>query len=295
MKIRHAAVRPTRTKTVITVALFLIWALLIAFAFVAAGDPPWLKSIAQYGRADESRGMKDYGDGFLRQKNYSMAIAQYLKALEIKPDYVGALANLAMAYTNSGNSEQALKILQDALKLKSVRTGPIYFNIAEILAGQGKRAEAIEYYLKAIGSEIEPDLIYRKLGVLYLETGETEKALAAFESTLQLQRDARAPYYNMVRMNLALYEDDNENLPVLKTMLDYNLNRTALDKYDLLTVEILIGRDPEVAKTHNYLGSIYSQRGEINKAIDHYKHSYEIWPTNSEAAKQLDILIKIKK
>ena len=287
MKNRSDTNKSSRAKTAVTLGLFLVWILLISFAFVAAGDPPWLRSLARYGQVDESRGMKDYGDNYLRQKNYRMAIAQYQKALEIKPDYVGALVNLAMAYTNSGNGDQALKILNDALKMESVRPGPVYFNMGEILAGQGKREEAIEYYLKSANSEIEQDLLYQKLAVIYLELGQEEPARKAFEKILEIQTDIKTPYLNMVRTNVALYEDKSEDRMALSRMLNGELKDSDLNKYDLETIRRMNMKDPEIAKTHNFLGKILVAQGDTLKAIEHFQQSLQIWPGNNDAVNQL--------
>lgn len=286
--------KPSGLKTVFTCGLIIIWVSLILFAFIAAAEPAWLKNISQLGRIGESRAMKDYGDNFLRQRNYYMAIAQYEKALKIKSDYVGALVNMAIAYNLSGNSKKAESTLRNALNLETKRKGTIYFNLAEMLEKQGRKTEAIDYCRRAIGTEVEQYLVYRKLAVLYFATGQYENALAAFEKTLEIQTDPTAPYFKMIAAEMANYESDEANLPVLEKLLDDGINDAYRENYDRAVIESLNATDPEIAKTYNHLGAIYMLKGQTDKAIEHFRQSLKIWPGNTDARRNLDLLTQPK-
>jgi tetratricopeptide (TPR) repeat protein len=223
-----------------------------------------------------------------------MAIAHYRRALEIRPAFVEALVGIAVAYNLSGNGEQGLRILQDALNLASNRSGMIYFNIAEILERQGKKKQAIEHYLKSLDSEVDQDWVYHKLGVLYYETNQYEYARIAFEKALQIRTDPVTPYLKMIKLNLVLYENDKDHLPVIEQMLKNNINAEALEDFDLETIEKINKSDPEVAKTHNYLGAIDAIQGDTGKAIEHFRQSQQIWPDGIDARKNLQLLTQKK-
>ena len=288
-------IKPTRARTVITSALLLIWIFLILFAFIAATEPSWLKNISQVGRADESRVMKDNGDAYLYQKNYTKAIAYYQRALEIKPDYTGALINMAIAYNYSGNGEQGIKILKTAINSETRQPGTIYFNIAEVLKGQGKKQQAIEYYLKAINSEVKQELIYCNLGVLYYESNDYENALAAFLRALKIQTDPTTPYLNMIKIRLAFSENDDADLAILEQMEGVGVRVEDLKDYDIKTIESINGSDPEIAKTHNFLGLIYARQGNFEEAQKQFELSMQIWPGNNDARNNLRALRQEKK
>jgi tetratricopeptide (TPR) repeat protein len=288
-------IKPTRTRTVITSVLILFYLFLILFALVAATEPSWLKNFSQIGRADESRVMKDNGDSYLYQKNYLKAIVYYQRALEIKPDYTGALLNIAIAYNYSGNSEQGLKILQAAIGSNPRQAGTIYYNIAEVLKGQGKKQEAIEYYLKAVDSEIRQELIYCNLGVLYFETSDLENALGAFLRALEIQTDPTTPYFNMIKIQKAFSEISDVDLAALKEIEERGVKVEDLKDYDIKTIESINGSDPEIAKTRNFLGLIYAKQGNFAEAQRQFELAMQIWPGNDDARNNLRALKGEKK
>ena len=286
----------TKTKTgdIMTWILMGVWVFLISFAFVAAADPGWLRGISKFGISGESRGIKDYADALLRQKRYSEAIAQYERALQIRPDFIGARVNLAICYNVSGNTDMALKVLSDALQTTSERNGSIYFNIAEILERKGKIAEAIDYYRKAIGSEIEQELVYQRLAKVYMDDKQFDNARDAFEKTLAIQTDPMTPYQNMLRRYLYIYEENPDEYRTIENLLDQNSVNTRLAAYDLQVIENLNANNREIAKTHNHLAVIYIVQNNYDKAIEHFEQSLKIWPGNEDAVRNLKLLRQIK-
>ena len=78
------------------------------------------------------------------------AIAQYQKALKIRPDYALAHNNLGNLLANRGQFEAAIDEYQKALK---TRPGDIkaHYNLALVLADHGRPVEAIEHFQTALG------------------------------------------------------------------------------------------------------------------------------------------------
>lgn len=287
---KRKIVRISRIRRLITWVLMLIWLFLILFAFIAASDPEWLKNIATVGRLGESKAMVDYGDNFLRQRNYRMAIPQYQKALKIKPDHTGALVNMAIAYSLSGDHSGGLQVLRKALKQATSRQGTIFFNMADIFRRQGENETAIEYYKKSIGSEVEQDLVYQRLGSLYVEMGRLDDAFAAFEKTLEIQTGVTNPYVKMLKRALPFFEGDSVHTLIIEDQLSRGVSVGDLAAYDLTIIESINAGDPEIAKTHNFLGAICADKENIDKAIEHFESSLNIWPGNIDAKRSLSIL-----
>ncbi|MFH2050347.1 MAG: tetratricopeptide repeat protein, partial [bacterium] len=115
-------------------------------------NPQWLQDWGRQGINSEFMSYKNFGDSFLHQGEYNKAIAQYQRALQIKPDQAGVMINLAVAYMYSNSYKDATKILRDASKLESNLKDLIVFNIGELMEKQGKKDIALEYYKKALGS-----------------------------------------------------------------------------------------------------------------------------------------------
>ena len=109
---------PSRAHTLLTWALLLTWVVLMSFGVVSMANPKWLQELSRPGLEAESRDYKNYGDTALRQGDYGLAIPQYERSLEIKPDQPGVMANLAVAYINAGNRPRGAQLLNDASEIK---------------------------------------------------------------------------------------------------------------------------------------------------------------------------------
>ncbi len=281
-------------QTIFTWVLLLIWIILVSFAAISTLDPKWLQELARPGIKAESGSYKDYGDNLLRERNYRMAIVQYQYALEIKPDNMGALVNLAITYGQAGNIQRGVKILKDALQKDTGRRGTISYNLGELLEKQGNIVEANQYYEEALNSEVEQDLVCRKLGTLYLDSRQYEKARVAFEKTLAVQNDPAYLYQNMLTRSLTIYQDDTVNLPIIEELLARNISAEDLAPYDVEIIRQIQRNNPEIAKTHNHLGLIYSIQGDITRAIEHFQQSLQIWPGNIDAQRNLQVLQRLQ-
>lgn len=286
--------RPSRERTIVTLILFALWLILFSFGAISILNPKWLQDLSRPGIKSESQSCKDYGDSFLRSNNYSTAIANYRRALEIRPDFVGASVNMAIAYSRRGDNARAEEILEGALRIASGQQGVIYYNLGELYEKQKKQDKAIQCYQRALDFEVQQDVIYRKLGTLYLAAEQYGQAREAFEMALASQLDAAFSYRNMLQSSLELFEGDTATLPIIKAQLARNIRAEDLTVYDLTIIRSLQQRDPEVAKTHNYLGFIYARLGDNAKAIEHFEESLKIWPGNIDAKKNLQVLHQLQ-
>ena len=282
--------QPSRGETILSYGLMFIWLLLISFGAVSAVNPEWLKELSGLGRRAESRDYKNYGDAFLQQHDYRRAIGQYQAALDIRPGQASVLINMAVAYMQAGAADRAVEILRAALETETDRDELIYFNLGELLEKQGISDDAAAYYQRAIGSTVEQDLVYRKLGGLYVSAGRYEDALPAFENTLLCQMDPCQPYLSMVNRSLQTYKEDTINLPIIERLASHDVSVDDLDRYDLEIIHQLQQSDPEIAKTHNNLGFIHFRLGNIEAGIRHFEKSLQIWPGNADASRNLPLL-----
>jgi tetratricopeptide (TPR) repeat protein len=290
----HRRWSPSRRQTVITWFLVLVWLALISFGAISLTNPQWLQKWGHQGVQAESRAYKQYGDSFLHQGDYSRAIAYYRKALEITPQRVSLMINLAVAYTYSGVPQEAERVLKAASRLENNRQDLISFNLGEVLERQGKTEEAIRCYKEAIGSKVDQGLVYRKLGLLYLGANRYEEALEAFEKTLANQTDVNLSYMDMLNRSLDDYEEDTVTLRIIESQFSRGVSAGDMAPYDLKIIRHLQETDPEIAKTHNHLAYIQVQRKDYSSAARHYQRSLEIWPNNTDARNGMNYLSQLR-
>ncbi len=285
---------PSRARTIVTGGLFAVWIVLFLFGGISIVNPQWLQEMSRPGKDTESQNYKDYADNFLRQSNYRMAIAQYQRALKIKPSLVGASVNLAITYSRMGDYARAEDILKEALKVNTAQKGVIYYNLGELYEKQKKTEQAIECYRHAHSFEFQQDLMYRKLAVLYLNAERYEEAREAFERVLAIQLDPSASYRNMLLGSMDMFEADTANLEIIRQQLAQKVRVEDFPGYDLTIIRTTQQRDPEIAKTHNFLGLIYVRLGDNARAIEHFEQSLKIWPGNADAKKNLQVLRQVQ-
>jgi tetratricopeptide (TPR) repeat protein len=293
---RQPKVRPSLKQTVLTWALLLVWTLLMTFGVVSHLDPKWLQELSQPGKDVEALDYKNFGDDALRQGKYGLAIANYLRSLEIQPDRVPVLTNLAVAYRNAGDFASGARILTDALEretrpsLKAV----ISYNLGELREKQGRLDEAVLHYQGALRCNVEQDRIYRKLAMLYITTKEFAKARAAFEMALAKRLDPALEYQQMLQHSVDIYEDEPEHLAIIEEHLARGVDAEDLRYYDLETIRNVQQHDPANASIHDYLGLVCVYLQDIDSAIDHFEQSLQIYPNNPSTRDKLKELRRIR-
>ncbi|MFC1567422.1 tetratricopeptide repeat protein [Thermodesulfobacteriota bacterium] len=124
------------------------------------------------------------------------AVYQYVKALNLRPDYIPAYNNLAIVLFRKGDAKGAIIHFREALRIK-----PDYevahYNLGSALEKQGQLDEAIGHYFKALC--IKPDYVeaHNSLGAALFRKGDIEGAIAHFRKALQIN-----PNHMLAKNNL---------------------------------------------------------------------------------------------
>lgn len=281
-----------RLERVVTGGLLLAWVGLMMFGVVCLVNPGWLQELARPGIDVEVRDFKNFGDAQLRQGNYRAAIAHYRKALAIKADQLSVRVNLAIAYSQVGQGGEGVRILEEALGHQDEGRGKgvICYNLARLYAKQGSRDQAIRHYRQAVGFDVQQELVYRELAMVYLSAERYEEARLAFEQTVATQVDQTLPYQYMLHRSVEQYQKDATSCAVIEEQIVRGVSPADLERYDMEVVRETHARDPEIAKTHNHLAYVYARLGNSAKAIEHFEESLRIWPGNVDAKRNLERL-----
>jgi Flp pilus assembly protein TadD len=136
------------------------------------------------------------GSDFLAKGDRKEAIAQFQKALTIKPDFAEALNNLGKALFAKGDREEAIAQFQKALTIKPDFAEALN-NLGYALLAKGDREEAIAQFQKALA--IHPDFAMARnnLGKALLAKGAVDEAIAQFRKALEYD-----PVFAQARGNL---------------------------------------------------------------------------------------------
>jgi len=224
--------------------------------------------------AQEATAAGTYNDGLamLKAKNYDEGLVKMEKALELATadgdeKIIGlAKKNGAVAAYNAAGAKRKAKSYDEAMTLynKAIELNPDYSStydgIARTLEAQGKKAEAIDNYLKAAsmavteGKPKRADSRYKKvrtmIGKMYVAK-DYDGAIAAGNSFIAVNdKDAEVHYY------------------VSKSLAEKGDNATAVTH---ITKAITLAGDAAPDKYHYAQGAQYEDLGKKSDAIAAYK------------------------
>ena len=256
-------------------------------------NPKWLRDLSHVGAKIESQLSKDAGDRFLREGKYRLANINYQRALEIKPDNIGARVNQAIAYARSGFPDHAVSVLQQALQIETPQKGAIYFNLAKLYEKQKNWDKAVQHYKRALKFKVNRRFVYQKLGTVYLSMKRYDDAREAFERSLEHQINPTVSYREMLQ-NAAFTFEEEKYLKVIEKQLAQEVQIEDLSPYDMEIVYQTIQSDPVLAGLYSLLGFACANLNDYDAAIDYFQKTLEIEPANEEAKKNIKALREFK-
>jgi tetratricopeptide (TPR) repeat protein len=122
-----------------------------------------------------SRGLGDIDD----------VVAQYQKAIRIKPTCVDAHYYLAWAYHKQGKTDKSIELYSKTLRLQPIHV-QAYNNLVEILYQRGNIDQGIEVCRKALLFVPDSAILHCNLGILLDEKGNRVEALKELNTAVAI-------------------------------------------------------------------------------------------------------------
>ncbi|UCF34153.1 MAG: tetratricopeptide repeat protein [Phycisphaerales bacterium] len=294
--VRQAPVMPPPHQTIITAALIFLWLVLMVFGSVTYVGPEWLRELSDPGRRVEAIILKSYGDNYYRKGDYGMAAGQYRGALDRNPDLFDARLNLALSLDKLGRTREAISILTKMLQRETSprQKEAVCHNLGSLSAREGKTDEAIGYLEQAAVVSFDQRPFLAKLGSLYLDAGQFEKAAETLERALAIRLDVTLSYRSTLRAALDNdeYKSDKERQAAIEERLSDDIGEEQLARYDLQIIRSMQESDTEIADIHNKLAYICMRSGKNDEAISHMQKVLEIMPDHEGAKRNLQALLQ---
>jgi pimeloyl-ACP methyl ester carboxylesterase/cytochrome c-type biogenesis protein CcmH/NrfG len=157
---------------------------------------------AHYHRLGQAYGRKARTGSLMSRAGFIKKVhAALVKAVELDAENLDVRADLARFYNEVpgflGGSEERAAEQVEFIKRRDARTG--WLLAGELLADKKKFAEAERAYLEAEKLQTDKFEATRKLGFLYQQTKDYDKAFAAFDRVLRAAPDDRAALYQIGR------------------------------------------------------------------------------------------------
>lgn len=184
------------------------------------------------------------------------AIAEYRRAIKLRPNYPDAYIGLARAYSERGDIEEAHKAIQNAKRLRAAN--------AEVSVVEGR---------------------------VLKDGADEEKAIAAFKRAIVLGKGFQPEAHTGLGL---LYKDRAENAGGSGDYETENANYAEAIKHLAIAVQQL-GSAPDAIVVYQLLGLIYERQKRYKEAIALYEEFLRIFPNSSEAGAVQSFITQIKK
>ncbi len=146
-------------------------------------------------KRDEARRLADRAVKRANEGNYEKAIGIYKRVLELQPSFHSARRDLAMAYVELGDVENATNHLIEVLRLDP-KDAWGWVVLANLYIREKADPDTGEKFLRK-ALEIEPNDAWalNSLATVYQKKGETGEAIKCFEKAIEANPDFANPYY----------------------------------------------------------------------------------------------------
>ena len=197
------------------------------------------------------------GRVYYQHGDFTQAIADFNKALELAPDFLGAYIDRGIVYDAEGNFSQALSDYNMAVK-KNPYQPEAYYNRGNIYNKQNNFIQALKDYNKAI--ELKPDYAesYANRGNVYVKQGDLPLGLMDFNLAIVIN-----PLYADAYYNRGVVYDNIGNL------------RQALADYSKA-----IDIKSDYADAYNNRGNVYRRLNDLTRALADFNKAIEINSNN---------------
>jgi tetratricopeptide (TPR) repeat protein len=195
------------------------------------------------------------GNVYSDQGRYNEAIAEYLQAIALDPNYAAPHNGLGNVYSKTGRYDKAIVEYKQTIALEPKFALP-HNGLGNVFRHLGRYDEAIAKYQRAIVLDPKDALPHNGLGNVYGQSGRYDEAIANFQQAITLDPKDALPHNGLgnVYRQLGRYDE-------------------AIAEY-----QQAIALDPKYAAPHNGLGNIYRQLDRCDEAIAEYQQAIALDP-----------------
>jgi tetratricopeptide (TPR) repeat protein len=243
-------------------------------------------------------------DSFLAHNNLGVAlaarglvdeaIAEYGRALEVRPDYAESLNNLGNALLRKGRIDQAIDQFRKASQSQPDDAN-IWNNLGKGLLQNRQTDEAASSFKKALALQPQFADAQNNLGVALLRKGQLDDAAQLFRQALGISPSLADAWYNLGYAALQRGQP-KDAIPLFQKSLEIrpeypeahaDLGKAFLQNGDLdgaiAQFQSALELHPDVAETQYQLGVALARQGKLDQAIERYQKATQLEPGFAEA------------
>ena len=202
-----------------------------------------------------------YNQGVIleNQDHFQQAIEKYRQAIEIDPDYWGALQNLGLLLRQQGEADEALEVIRRAVALRPEYVDSL-LPLGDLLRSNGYLEEALETFQQVAANSSEA-AAHLGIGQVYERLGSDDEAATAFEQAIALEPDLARPHI------------------LLGHLMIRNRDVQRAETHVMTAVRL----EPLNADAQNALGVLHSALDRLDDAAAAFARSAQLRPTHATA------------
>lgn len=284
-------------RTIITLVLVFTWVILISVGVLSLVNPDWADKYSTRGHSYEALMAKHYGDNYFKEGQMRLAIANYRKAVNIKPDYGDAYYGLGKSYYRTDRPQKALKHFREAIRYQTKKISQAYGKIASIFDRRGMYKETLKNLHKSAETAADPTRARYEIAEFYFNKKMLDSAIVYFRSSLKSLKDFKVAYKAAIikskRFHTKLHKG-KDYIETIEKALQREVTDSMLEIYDekMLKDERLEG--PEAFEIYYSLGTVYATKGDYNKGLHFFTKAHNINPRNEKVKQAIRDLRKRK-
>ncbi len=258
---------------------------------------------------------------YTHQARFDAALAAFKRTLTRNPDFPEVYEWLGLIALMRNEPKQAVTHYQTAIKKKPY-VQSAYYNLAKAYRLLGDMPAATEqlklfhqmktyydqtYAIEGALAEDPTNVTLRlKLAEIHLKHKHISAAIATYQALIRLNPDLTTGYDQLARLYMNLNAPKSA-IPLFEKVLELNPDTVeahvrlgwlytqteAFDKAEA-HLQAAIEKMPHLSLAYHGLAEIYTQQGQLQKAIDTYRHITKIEPDDSDAWKALNKLERLK-
>jgi tetratricopeptide (TPR) repeat protein len=246
------------------------------------------------------------GSGFLtwrRNQDYRSAVAFWSDEVARFPNNAAVHDNLAVALSEAGRLQEALRHWRRALEIKPDYAGA-HFNLGIALGKAGRAEEAIEQYEQVLRISPDDAASHLNLGNALQQAGKTQEAVTRYEEALRIQPGFAEAHYNLAvtlaqlgRLPEAIAHGEQAvrlepDFARAHNILGLALERVGRTGEAIAHWERALRIDPDYADAHCNLGAALGRAGRVAEAIQHLQQAVRLGSEDAEAQYNLGVALE---
>lgn len=227
------------------------------------------------------------------QEDLEDAANAYLKALELNPNHLKAIYNLAILNHDLGNLSQAGSGYHKAITLQPTLV-EAYKNLADIYFSQKNTSAAALTYQQALVINPQYPEAWHNLGLAQRQLNQLDDAFKAYSKAVKLRPDYSSALSGLTTVSKQVGKTaesitflteialaDPANISIRLGLAEIFLNNNQIAK-TLNVLQEISTLDPQNSEALNLSGLIYLQMGESEKALDFINAAHKNNPQSTK-------------